>query len=81
MARNIQARCWGMELIPNFNFNKLPFVMCRDNTGIVLVDVRNCLAYMFSKAPIRANLFGHGDILRIVLSNVNVPGGGQAQII
>ena len=70
-----------MQKIPNFNFNSLPFVLCRDNTGIVLVDVRNCVAYMFAKASIKANLFGHGDVLKVVLSNVNVPGGGQAQLI
>ena len=81
MANTTQARCWGMEKIPGFNFNRLPFVLCRDNTGIVLVDVKNCLSYMFAKAPIKANLFGHGDILRVVHTEVNVPGGGQALLI
>jgi len=76
MASTTQARCWGMQKLPNFDFNKLPFVLCRDNTGIVLVDVRNCVAYMFAKAQIKANLFGHGDVLKVVLSSVNVPGGG-----
>lgn len=70
-----------MEKIPGFDFNRLPFVLCRDNTGIVLVDVKNCMAYMFAKAPIKANLFGHGDILRVVHTEVNVPGGGQALLI
>ena len=70
-----------MQKVPGFNFNKMPFVICRDNTGIVLVDVRNCVSYMFAKAPIKANLFGHGDILRVVFTEVNIPGGGQAKLI
>ena len=81
MAQQTQARCWGMEKIPGFNFTRLPFVLCRDNTGIVLVDVKNCLAYMFAKAPIKANLFGHGNILRIVPTEINVPGGGLAKLL
>lgn len=81
MATTMQARCWGMQKVPGFSFSKMPFVLCRDNTGIVLVDVRNCIAYMFAKAPIKANLFGHGDILRVVHVDVNVPGGGQAKLL
>ena len=81
MAKTTQARCWGMEKVPGFSFSKLPFVLCRDNTGIVLIDVRNCVAYMFARAPIKANLFGHGDILRVVFTEVNIPGGGQARLM
>ena len=81
MASSMQARCWGMQKVPGFSFNKMPFILCRDNTGIVLVDVRNCIAYMFAKAVIKANLFGHGDVLRVVHVDVNVPGGGQAKLM
>ena len=81
MAASTQARCWGMQKVPGFNLSKMPFVICRDNTGIVLVDVRNAIAYQFAKAPIKANLFGHGDILRVVFTEVNIPGGGQAKLI
>ena len=44
----------------------MPFLLSRDNTGIVIIDVKNSVAYQFSTAPIKANLFGHGDILRLV---------------
>ena len=52
--------------MPGFDLMKMPFIVSRDNTGIVLIDVKNCIAYQFSHAPIKANLFGHGDILRVV---------------
>ena len=58
----------------------MPFVMARDNTGIVLIDVRNRVAYMFAHAPIKANLFGHGDILKIVESGLSLPGGGRTKV-
>jgi len=76
MAASTQVRCWGMQKVPGFSYARMPFVLCRDNTGLVLVDVRNCVAYMFAAAPIKANLFGHGDVLRVVFTDVNVPGGG-----
>ena len=75
------ARCWGLQKIPGFSLARLPYIVCRDNTGLVLIDVRNCAAYMFAQAPISVNLFGHGDILRIINSEVNVPGGGKAKLL
>jgi hypothetical protein len=60
------VRCWGLEKMPGFDYVKNPFVMSRDNTGLILIDVRNCVAYTFCSSPIRANLYGHGDILRVV---------------
>ena len=60
---------------------KLPYIVSRDNTGLVLIDVKNYVAYLFAQAPISVNLFGHGDILRVINAEVNVPGGGKARLI
>ena len=79
-AAKTQARCWGMAKMPGYDYQKMPFVMARDNTGIVLIDVRNRVAYMFAHAPIKANLFGHGDILKVVQAELNLPGGGRAKV-
>ena len=56
-------RCWGMAKISDFEINKRPFVISRDNTGIILIDVKNFKTYKLSNSPITVNLFGHGDIL------------------
>ena len=39
--------------------------MSRDNTGYVLINVKTIKAYQLAISPISANLFGHGDILRM----------------
>ena len=39
--------------------------MARDNTGFVLINTRTYKAHMLAISPITANLFGHGNILRI----------------
>jgi hypothetical protein len=69
-----------MAKAPGYDYGKLPFIVCRDNTGIVFVDVNHCKAYVFAVAPIKQNLFGHGEILKIVLTDVNLPGGAIAKI-
>ena len=46
--------------------DRCPFVLSRDNTGYVLVNVKTVRAYQLSVSPISANLFGHGDILRVI---------------
>ena len=43
-----------------------PFVIARDNVGLTLIDVKNFRAFMFTVSPITVNLFGNGDILRII---------------
>jgi len=42
---NMNTRCWGLMKIPNFDIEDLPFLMARDNTGLVLIDVVNLKAY------------------------------------
>jgi hypothetical protein len=42
-----------------------PFIISRDNTGYILIDVKKQKSYLLANSPISANLFGHGDILRI----------------
>ena len=42
-----------------------PFIISRDNTGYILIDVKKQNAYLLANSPISANLFGHGDILRV----------------
>ena len=66
--------------MPDYDYQKMPFIMARDNTGIILIDVRNRVAYMFANAPIKANLFGHGDILKVIQADLNLPGGGRAKV-
>ena len=73
-----QVRCWGIEKVPGFDMLKMPFLIARDNTGIVLVDVKNHLAYQFALAPIKANLFGHGDILKVVQTETHPAPGKRA---
>jgi len=80
LANKQNSRCWGMAKAPGYDYGKLPFIVCRDNTGIVFVDVNHCKAYVFAVAPIKQNLFGHGEILKIVLTDVNLPGGAIAKI-
>ena len=41
----MNTRCWGLMKIPNFDIEDLPFLMARDNTGLVLIDVVNLKAY------------------------------------
>jgi len=65
MPEKFNIRCWGMAKVADFDIVKCPFVMTRDNTGFVLVNVKTIKAYQLALSPISANLFGHGDILRI----------------
>lgn len=81
LAQRTQTRCWGLAKMPNYDYQKCPFVLSRDNTGVILVDVRNCVAYIFAQNPIKANLFGHGDILKVVWADVALPGGGVGKIL
>ena len=59
-------RCWGLCKVGNFDLDTCPFVMARDNLGYVLINVKTIRTYMLYNSPVSANLFGHGDILRIV---------------
>jgi hypothetical protein len=43
-----------------------PFLISRDNTGYVLINVKTVRVYQLFVSPISANLFGHGDILRVL---------------
>jgi len=36
---NFNIRCWGLEKVPDFDLKKCPFIVARDNIGIVLIDV------------------------------------------
>ena len=79
-ANKTQTRCWGLAKMPDYDYQKNPFIMARDNTGILLVDVRNHVAYMFAEAPIKANLFGHGDILKVENTEMDLPGGSRVKV-
>jgi hypothetical protein len=59
-------RCWGLAKVSDFDINKCPFVISRDNIGYVLINVKTMKAYQWTFSAITANLFGHGDILRVV---------------
>lgn len=49
----------------------LPFILARDNTGFIIVDVKNKRALKFSTEAIQANLFGHGSVLLLEKSAQN----------
>ena len=40
-----QTRCWGLQKIPGFDLDSVPFVIARDNTGLVIIDVIKNKAY------------------------------------
>ena len=80
LSRALPSRGQLASLVDGCFLKKMPFVMVRNNTVIVLIDVRNRVAYMFAHAPIKANLFGHGDILKVVQAELNLPGGGRAKV-
>ena len=62
---NYSVRCWGLELVPDFDIVKCPFAVARDNVGIILIDINQRRAYLLTELPISVNLFGHGDILKL----------------
>jgi hypothetical protein len=66
MPEKFNIRCWGLAKVADFDINRNPFIMSRDNTGYILINVKTIKAYQLAISPITANLFGHGDILRIV---------------
>jgi len=45
---------------------KFPFILSRDNTGLILVNVRSQACFTLTEAALTANLFGHGDILKVI---------------
>lgn len=63
---NYSVRCWGLELMPDFDMKTCPFAIARDNIGIVLIDISGRRAYFLTDLPISVNLFGHGDILKLL---------------
>lgn len=65
MQDKYNIRCWGLAKVADFDMMKNPWIMSRDNTGYVLINVKTIKAYQLAISPISANLFGHGDILRI----------------
>ncbi len=65
---NYSVRCWGLELVPDFDLKRCPFVLARDNIGLVLINVSKKKAFLFMDLPISVNLFGHGEILRLLRS-------------
>lgn len=58
-------RCWGLARVADFDMETNPFIISRDNTGYILIDVKKQKVYLLANSPISANLFGHGDILRV----------------
>ena len=50
----------------NFDAKKCPFILSRDNMGFTLINVKSYKVYQLAKRPISANLYGHGDILRVM---------------
>lgn len=63
---NFSVRCWGLELVPDFDMKKCPFALARDSVGLVLIDISKRKAFLLTETPITVNLFGHGDILRLL---------------
>ena len=63
---NHSVRCWGLELMPNFDMKKCPFALVRDSVGLVLIDISKRKAFLLAELPISVNLYGHGDILRVL---------------
>ncbi len=59
-------RCWGLQKVAEFSMAKCPFVLARDNLGFVAINVKTYKAYQICKNTITANLFGHGDILKVI---------------
>jgi len=45
---NFAIRCWGLAKVPQFDIVSCPFVIARDNIGLVLIDVKNYRAFMFT---------------------------------
>jgi hypothetical protein len=43
-----RVRCWGLAKVIDFDEQRCPFVLARDNTGFVIIDVKNVKAYCFS---------------------------------
>lgn len=66
MQDKTNIRCWGLAKVADFDIVKCPFVLSRDNTGYILVNVKTIKSYQLTVSPISANLFGHGDILRVM---------------
>lgn len=70
MPEKFNIRCWGLAKVADFDMERNPFIMTRDNTGYVLVNVKTSKAYQLAISPVSANLFGHGDILRITKTDL-----------
>lgn len=66
MPNKFNIRCWGLQKVADFDVNRNPFILSRDNTGYVLINVKTVKAYQLAISPISANLYGHGDILRVI---------------
>lgn len=77
LTEKFNIRCWGLAKVADFDLEKNPFVISRDNAGYVLINVKTNKAYMLCKNPISANLYGHGDILRVIKG----PEPGKCRII
>ena len=60
-----KTRCWGLLKVPDYHTTANPFIISRDNTGLILVNVRAAKSFKLSDSAISANLFGHGNILRV----------------
>jgi hypothetical protein len=64
MQDKFNIRCWGLAMVADFHPIQNPWIIARDNTGYVVINVKTVKAYQLAISPISANLFGHGDILR-----------------
>ena len=58
-------KAYGIAKIPHFDIIDCPFLLSRGNRGTILIDVKNRKAHTFSEEQISANLYGHGDLLRV----------------
>lgn len=58
-------KCYGITKIPAFDIKDCPFLLSRGNRGTILIDAKNHKAHTLSEEQISANLFGHGDLLRV----------------
>ena len=52
--------------MPDFDMKRFPFAIARDSVGLVLIDISKRKAFLLSSLSISVNLYGHGDILRLI---------------
>ena len=39
-----KVRCWGLELVPDYDYSTRPYAVARDNTGLLVIDLKRAKA-------------------------------------